>query len=181
MRVGPQIGLLSAVCLILALAGREAAADDKQLRAEHAAATQYYVDFRARPGVLLGHTIVVYGRLNARGQPATAHYAGLYPADGQTGVVVGSVVPVDASVRAVHGDFEHPATSIYRLKLTASRYYRLKRAIRHAEKYDTYWHILFSNCNAFAARMAEAIDLQTPPTLMLPDAFVMALRALNDS
>ena len=55
---------------------------------------QYFIDFRARRGAVLGHTFIVYGRLGAQGQLLGVEYAGNYPADGQIGLVVGSVIPV---------------------------------------------------------------------------------------
>jgi len=37
---------------------------------------QYFIDFRSRAGYAFGHTYIVYGRLNTRGQPVEARYAG---------------------------------------------------------------------------------------------------------
>ena len=137
------------------------------------------MDFRARPSHLLGHTIIVFGRLNDRGRPEDVHYVGLYPTDGQTGLIIGSVLPVDASVRAVDEDISEAASAVYRRMLTHNQYRRLRTAVRREQARETYWHLLFFNCNDFAARIAEQLGLRTPPTLLLPSAFVTALRALN--
>ena len=40
------------------------------------AGAPYFVDFRARRGALFGHTFIVYGRLDANGEPLGAEYAG---------------------------------------------------------------------------------------------------------
>lgn len=140
---------------------------------------QYFVEFRARPGILVGHSFIVYGHLNSRGQPLEIRYAGIYPKNERAGLIVGSVVPVRASVRAVDGDFEYAASIIYRLKLTAAEYVRLKSAVRRERATERYWHILFFNCNDFAIKIAKSIGLRTPPSLLLPKAFVAGLRALN--
>ena len=57
------------------------------------AGAQYFIDFRARRGAVLGHTFIAYGRLGAAGQPLDVEYAGNYPAD-EMGLVVGMVIPV---------------------------------------------------------------------------------------
>lgn len=137
------------------------------------------MDFRSRPGHLLGHTIIVYGRLNDRGRPVEVHYAGLYPTDGQTGLIVGSVLPVDATVRVVKEDISEATTAVYRRKLTPTQYRVLRKAIRREQARETHWHLLFFNCNDFAVRIAEALGLRTPPTLLLPRAFVTELRVMN--
>lgn len=148
-------------------------------RPDQLQAGQHFVDFRARPGHLFGHIIVVYGRLNDRGRPIEVHYAGLYPTDGQTGLIVGSVLPVDASVRAVKEDISEAASVVYRRRLTLTQYRRLIEAVRRERALETRWHMLFFNCNDFGVRIAKSLGLRAPPTLMLPHAFVIALRWLN--
>jgi hypothetical protein len=140
---------------------------------------RYFVEFHARPGHLLGHTIVVFGRIDSRGRPAESRYGGLYPDDGQAGLIVGSVLPVDASVRTVKEDISEPATIVYRRKINLSEYRALETAFRRERKSEDYWHLLFFNCNDFAARLAESIGLRTPSTILLPKYFVAMLRDLN--
>jgi hypothetical protein len=140
---------------------------------------QYFVDFRARPGILVGHSFIAYGHLNTRGQLLEIHYAGIYPKDERAGLIIGSVIPVRASVRAVDGDFEYAASIIYRWKLTAAEFVRLKSVVRRERATEHYWHILFFNCNDFPIKIAKSIGLRTPPSLLLPKAFVAGLRALN--
>ncbi len=146
---------------------------------EKQTAHQYFIDFRARPGLLVGHSFIAYGRLDTRGQILEIHYAGLYPKDERAGLIIGSVIPVRASVRAVDGDFEHAPSIIYRRQLTAVEFVRLKRVVRRERATENYWHILFLNCNDFTIKIAKSIKLRTPPSLLLPKAFVAELGALN--
>jgi hypothetical protein len=39
----------------------------------------YFIDFRARPSTYIGHTYIVYGRIDASGRLIETHYAGLIP------------------------------------------------------------------------------------------------------
>ncbi len=139
-----------------------------------------FVDFRSRPGALWGHTYIVYGRIGPDGRPAELHTAGLYPDGGREGLIAGSLVPVPARVRAVPGDYRERPNAVYRRSLSRGDYARLKAAVRHARDRERHWHMLMHNCNAFAVYVAEAIGLSTPPSLLLPNAFVRALAAMND-
>lgn len=51
------------------------------------AGERYFVDFRARPDVILGHTFIVYGRLDDDGHAVDAQYANLYPKGGGKGAL----------------------------------------------------------------------------------------------
>lgn len=140
----------------------------------------YFIDFRSRPGYLFGHTFIVYGRLDARGRPSEAHLAGIYPIDGQAGLIVGSVVPVRASVRAVQDDFREPPTNIYRRRLSAAQYARLLRVVAAARHSDHAWDLLFKNCNDFAIEVAKGMRLAAPSSWLPPYYFVGWLRLLNN-
>lgn len=179
--------LLAIVCAVLAITHR-AAADGTAWPGDMAgrvaaggwhAETPYFVDFRSRPGYLFGHTFIVYGRLDASGQVVEAHYAGIYPRDDELGLVLGSLIPVPASVRGVKGDFEEPATALYRRKLTEAEYARLTAAVRHASETKNHWNLLTYNCNDFAVEVARALNMRTPPSLLLPANFIAGLRLLN--
>jgi hypothetical protein len=142
-------------------------------------ADQYFVEFRSRDGYLFGHTFIVFGRLGRNGQPLEIRYAGLYPLDGQRGLVVGSILPVAASIRAIEEDFKARTTNHYRRKLTSAQYTRLKAAVRYATANENYWQMIFANCNDFAIVIAKSIDLRTPSSWLLPVTFVAQLRVLN--
>jgi hypothetical protein len=139
----------------------------------------YFVDFRSRPGYLFGHTFIVYGRLDAGGRALDVRYAGIYPRDDELGLVIGTIIPVPASVRGVKGDFEESVTSVYRRRLTATEYARLRAAVRRATQSEHHWNLLTYNCNDFAVDIARALGLRTPSSMLLPAYFVAELRFLN--
>jgi hypothetical protein len=181
--------LLAVACAILVMTGMGmAGATDRRGGARaglapdqwQAEARPYFVDFRSRAGYFFGHTFIVYGRLDPAGRPRDARYAGIYPRDDEIGLIVGMMVPVPASVRGVEGDVNEPATNVYRRKLTAAQYARLKAAVHQAARSERHWNLLTYNCNDFAIDIANALDLRTPPSMLLPVYFIAGLRALND-
>ena len=91
---------------------------------------QYFVDFRSRSGYVFGHTYIVYGRLNTRGQPRELRYAGIYPLDNGRGLVFGSMIPVAASVRGLEEDRKAAPTNVYRRRITGAQYAGLSAAVR---------------------------------------------------
>ena len=139
----------------------------------------YFVDFRSRAGYFFGHTFIVYGRLDAGGRAHGARYAGIYPRDDELGLVVGMAIPVPASVRGVEGDYEEPVTNVYRRRLTAAQYARLKATVHHVTQSERYWNILTYNCNDFAVDIANALNMRTPSSMLLPVNFIGQLRILN--
>ena len=139
----------------------------------------YFVDFRSRPGYLFGHTFIVYGRLDARGRPHGTRLAGIYPTDGQAGLIVGSLIPVRASVRGVEDDFSERPTNIYRKRLSPAQYAKLERVVGGLKRSEREWDLLFKNCNDFAIAVAKRMDMATPPSWLLPYYFVSGMRMLN--
>lgn len=168
-----------AAALVIASNNPANANQEQPAATESSATVRYFIDFRARQGHLLGHTIVVYGKLNERGRPIEVHHAGLYPIDNQSGLIVGSVLPVDASVRAVKGDLTEPVTAVYGLQLTAAQYRIVTNAVLREKARETYWQMFIFNCNDFAQRIAASIGLRTPSTLLLPRQFVTIMKAMN--
>lgn len=180
--------LLAIGCALIATTDRDSAAAVERQRHGYARATikerqaadkPYFVDFRSRPGYLFGHTFILYGRLDARGRARASRYAGIYPVNGQLGLIIGTVIPVPASVRGVEGDVREPATNVYRRRLTAAQYERLKAAVRHEARSERYWNLLTYNCNDFAINIASALNLHTPFSMLLPASFVAELRTMN--
>jgi hypothetical protein len=167
MRPAP---LLFALCIALA---------SSSVRAQDGGRIDHFIDFRARPGALWGHTFILYGRLGG-GRPVELHRAGLYPDGGRQGLIVGTFVPVPARVRAVPGDFSETPSAIYRRPLTAAQYAKLKATVAHLRATDRGWHMLMYNCNGFADTVAQSLGLHTPPTLLVPNAWVRALKAMNE-
>ncbi len=139
----------------------------------------YFVDFRSRPGYLFGHSYIVYGRLDERGRPVNTHLAGIYPIDGQAGLILGSVLPVRASVRGVKDDYKERPSNSYRRRLDAAQYARLVRVVGGLKKSEREWDLLFKNCNDFSIAVAKGMDMTTPPSWLMPYYFVDGLRLLN--
>jgi hypothetical protein len=80
----------------------------------------------------------------------------------------------------VKGDTTDPATIIYRRKLTDAQFARVKGAVRHLRQTEHSWHLMFFNCNDLAVEVAREIGLRSPPSWMVPHAYVTVLRELND-
>ena len=166
------------VCAVLALTALAAPA---LAQARPARLAGYFVDLRSRQGYLFGHTFIVYGRLDARGRPHNTRLAGIYPTEEQAGLIVGSLVPVRASVRGVEDDFIERPTNVYRKRLTPAQYGRLERVVRGLKRSEREWDLLFKNCNDFAIAVAKGMDMARPPSWLLPYYFVGGMRVLNGS
>ncbi len=174
--VGRRCRALILACTVLAAACALAA---PPAGAAPRATDGYFVEFRSRPGYLFGHTYIVYGRLDARGRTYDTHLAGIYPTDGEAGLIMGSLVPVQASVRGVGDDFRERPTNIYRKRLTPAQYAQLLRVVGALKRSEREWDLLFKNCNDFAIAVAKGMDMTTPPSWLLPYYFVGGLRVLN--
>lgn len=138
--------------------------------------TGYFIDFRARPSSYIGHTYIVYGRIDGAGRVVEVHYAGLIP---EVDAWQGLMAPVRATVRRYIDDTRLTPTTIYRRRLTAAEYRRVVRAVDHLHATQHEWHALFQNCNDFGIQIAETLGLVRPPSLMPPSVWVEMLRAFN--
>ncbi len=165
MRVVPLIAAL--FCLAIP------SADAQPPRAGH------FVEFHARPGALWGHTFIVYGRRDADGRAVETHRMGLYPEGGRAALVMGTFVPVAARVQAVPGDYSERPSAIYRRNLTAAQYAHLKRTVSHLREHERAWHMVMFNCNDFGIVVARELGLTAPPNMLVPNAWVRALAAMN--
>lgn len=148
---------------------------------EAPAPASYYVEFRVAQIGLYGHSYAVYGRLNANGQPADAHYADLHPTGSYLLMAVGHVVPVPANTTWNPEVLTLPVASSYRRKLNAAEYQKLLLAVKRARanKQPT-WNALTNNCNHFIAQLANAVGLKTPSDLKVSYTFVPAIREMNE-
>jgi hypothetical protein len=141
------------------------------------AGERYFIDFRARNSAHIGHTYLVYFRVDARGRVAEQHHAGLVP---EEDVWNGVFSPIRAAIRKYKDDTRMPATVIYRRELNAAEFDRVGRAVRMLKASEHRWHLIFYNCNDFAIEIAEAIGLWRPPSLLPPSVWVGMLRTLNE-
>ena len=163
----PRASLVVAALLLAGLASAAAASD------------RYAVEFRARSGGLLGHTYVAYGPIDGDGRLHRARYAGFYPSGilSQTPLLAVMVTP--ASVGAEAWDRTKPTEMVYRRELSARAYTHLDGEVRALRQTRPFWHLVFYNCNSFAADVAESMGLRAPSTLELPKDFVQGLYVLN--
>jgi hypothetical protein len=146
-------------------------------RVEAVAPGSYFIDFRARPSSYIGHTFIVYGRVDADGRVAELHYAGLIP---EGDVWEGLFVPIEASVRQYKDDTKYLPSAIYRRRLSPAEYQRVAQTVRRLRANEHHWHAIFQNCNSFAIDIAAVLGLGRPPSLLPPSVWVGMLRALNE-
>jgi hypothetical protein len=147
---------------------------------EAAASGSYYIEFRAAQIGAYGHSYVVYGRLNAQGQPADFHYTDLHPMGNYALMALGHIIPIPANTEWDPDVAKLPVSSSYRHKLTAGEYQNLLAAIKRIRARGTpYWNALTNNCNHYAAELAHSVGLQAPINLQLSYGFVPTLRELN--
>lgn len=148
------------------------------VRAVSASAGHYFVEFRARDGIS-GHTYVVYGRTDGRGRTVTARAAGFYPDGAFSESALTVLLPFPGQIGLQPADRRDPPTAIYRIYLDAGRYARLAATVEGFRKSRSTWHLVFFNCNAFAARIARSVGLRAPSTLQIPNSFIRDLYFLN--
>ncbi len=137
--------------------------------------TSHFVEFRSRPGDKVGHTYIVYGRIDAAGRLRDVRYAGLYPRSDKA-VLMAPRATIRGGVR---DDFRLPPDAVYRRHVTAQEFERVRAKIRQIRKRESHWNLLFFNCNDFAIEIAETLGLWRPPGWLLPRDFVGVLRAMN--
>ena len=154
-------------------------------RAAPKAGGQYFIEFRSRYALSYGHTFVVHGRLNARGEigPVAANMvAGLHPAgEGPELWSVGHVVAVPSETGPSDGDLEEKYVSArFRINLTETEYNKVSEFIRQKQANSPLWHAVLYNCNSFVADIATFMGLRTPSsTMMYPADFINNLREIN--
>jgi hypothetical protein len=153
----------------------------KAAEPEAGAPATHYVEFRARPGPLIGHTYVVYGPLDKRGRPAEKNYVGLLPKGGVAGLAAGAApVPIPATLEPAWADRNLAPWVSYREDIDAERYARLLAFVEEAHGKDHYWNLWVYNCNDFAADLAQAIGLEAPALrTVVSQVFVAGMRAMN--
>jgi len=146
---------------------------------------QYFVEFRSRYALSYGHTFLVHGRLNARGeigQVTADQVAGLHPAgEGPQLWSVGHVVPVPAETGPSDGDMEDQYISNrFRILLDETQYRRVFSYIKRKQRTSTMWHAVMNNCNRWVGEVATFMGLKAPEnTLLYPADYISALREVN--
>lgn len=204
--VGFLIGLctlaLSAGLLVPAASAREvdatsavSAEPKKQARRAKAAspagrkvvgkvAGQPFIEFRSRYALSYGHTFVVFGRLNARGEIGGIQpdmVAGLHPAgDSSIPWMIGHMTPVPAETGFSDGDLEEEYVSNrFRLLLSEARYAELVAHVRHKQANSPVWHAALYNCNLWTGEIAQFLGLKTGFHWLPPADFIGEIKDLN--
>lgn len=145
----------------------------------------YFVEFRSRYALSYGHTFLVHGRLNARGevgQVTADQVAGLHPAgEGPQLWSVGHVLPVPSETGPSDGDMEDEYISArFRVVMSEEQYRRVAAHIRRKQKNSPTWHAVLYNCNRWVGEIAQYMGLEAPSnTLLYPADYINSLRALN--
>lgn len=157
--------------------GKPAHVTALRLRKGHRA----YVEFRQRPSrqILPGHMYVVFGRLDANGEPLTRHYIGLDPQNYLRDSPNTPDFSVAARVQPSKRDCTYPVASAFRVSLTEKQYGRLLGRARKALSRPPRWSLERYNCHNFAADFGAIAGLRPGGAVVVPsavyiDAFIRA-------
>jgi hypothetical protein len=195
------LGTLAAACLGVTLpdvAATESttapsASPRKQAKASQRAGTRksardagsYFVEFRSRYALSYGHTFLVHGRLNAKGDvgPLSAeNVAGFHPAGAGSELwTMGHVVPVPAETGPSDGDLEEEYVSArYRVLLSEAEYAKVRARIKQMQANPPPWHAVLYNCSAWVGDVAKFMGLQAPGNhLLFPANYINEMKRLN--
>ena len=139
----------------------------------------YFIDFRARSSGMIGHTYIIYGRIDSSGRMLEVHHAGFYPRDEYHESPILGVALVSGYVTLKPENPRELPNMIYRRRLTAQQYALVHATVHDLKQSKPLWHLMMNNCNDFAATVAHSIGMVTPPSLLTPHMFVRAMRAIN--
>jgi hypothetical protein len=123
-----------------------------------------YMEFRLRAALSVpsGHLYVVFGRLDANGNPLTRQYMGLFPEGGPIGLYAGAVVPMPAQLEPDFNDCTFPASAAYRVSLSEAQYQQLLAKVSGYLAKPPKWTMFGFNCNNFAASLGSVAGLREP-------------------
>jgi hypothetical protein len=160
-----------------AVAGRRGSAKD---------AGQPFIEFRSRYALSYGHTFVVFGRLNGKGEVGQIKpdmVAGLHPkGDTSTPWTVGHLVPVPSDTGYSDGDLEEEYVSNrFRVVLNEEQYAKLVAHIRHKQANSPLWHAALYNCNLWTGEIAQYLGLKTGFHWLPPAEYIQKIKDMNSS
>jgi hypothetical protein len=145
----------------------------------------YFVEFRSRSALSYGHTYLIFGKLNAKGDVGDIkpdQVAGLSPiTENPWPWMIGHVIPVPSAVGATDGDTDAIYTTArFRVLLTKAEYDKDVAYIKDHQKNSPMWHAVFYNCNAWVGDVAEFMGLKIPKSsLQYPEDYITELGTLN--
>jgi hypothetical protein len=157
---------------------------DKRVSSKNAG--QPFIEFRSRYALSYGHTFVVWGRLNARGeigQIKPEMVAGLHPAgEGSELWTIGHMVPVPAETGPSDGDLEEEYVSNrFRVLLSEADYAKLVAHIKHKKANSPLWHAALYNCNLWTGEIAQFLGLKTGFHWLPPAEYIGKIKELNSA
>jgi hypothetical protein len=146
---------------------------------------RYFIEFRSRSALSYGHTFLVFGKLNSKGevgQIKADQVAGLSPfTENPWPWMIGHVVPVPAATGATDGDTEDIyITARFRVLLTKAEYDDDVAFIKKLQHDSPLWDAVFYNCNAWVGLVAAHMGLKVPSTsLIYPQDYIETLGKIN--
>ena len=151
----------------------------------HKDAGKYFVEFRSRYALSYGHTFLVHGRLNQKGEVgelSAKNVAGFHPAGrGSELWTIGHLVPVPAETGPSDGDLEEEYVSArFRVYLTEAEYNRFAAHLREKQASPAPWHAATYNCNLWVGQIAQFMGLKAPASHWLyPADYINEMKRLN--
>ena len=148
-------------------------------------AGRYFIEFRSRYALSYGHTFLVHGRLNAKGEIgelSEKNVAGFHPAGaGPELWMLGHVIPVQAETGPSDGDTEEEYVSArFRVYLSEAEYNHFLPKLKEKQASNAMWHAAGYNCNMWVGQLAEYIGLKAPLNhLQYPANYINEMRQLN--
>lgn len=130
----------------------------------------FYIELRMRntPLMPVGHTFIVYGRLDGSGKPIDEKMAMLAPAGGYAGASLAAAVPVKGVLKPYGDDCKIRPETAYRVSLNAQKFERLLLAIQDEKRRQPVYMLFAQNCNHFTQRMADAVGILPPRNKYVP-------------
>jgi hypothetical protein len=156
-----------------ALAGKQG------VNRDGAATVGYFLEFRARGGVV-GHAFMISGRILDNGRRVREHHFGFSPASNGMRGNLESLVGTPGSIGPQPLDFEMPTLVQFNVRLSSTQYRQLERALRRSGTRVPAFRLLSVNCNYFAGYIARSVGLRAPAdTVKHPTEYVLDLARLN--
>lgn len=167
---------------LLAVEPASAARGDGARSARTTQSGRYAIEFRSRYALSYGHTFIMYGRLNAKGQLVDRVVAGLHPkGDSPQPWMLGHLVPVPSETGPSDGDLEDEYVSArYRVEVSEPEFRRIVAYIKDKQARSPTWHAVFNNCSSWVADVGRYMGLQAPNSMLMPADFINTMRKMNE-
>ncbi|MEX6508020.1 hypothetical protein [Jiella sp. M17.18] len=154
-------------------------------------AKPYFISFRGRNALSYGHSFVVFGELDSRGNvpyntkgvliPSMTEVAGLHPAStSNVPYALGHLIAVPSETGPSDGDTELGYLEAeMTIPLSPEEYKRVVAYIRKLQRTSPLWQAEIYNCSSFTNDIASFMGLHTANHLLFPPNYIMALRRAN--